>query len=331
MISLHEPLTRTSTLLDAMTTTITSINREAFPYNGGYLLQLNGTFDVVPYNVHVGTTGNATDPVCYAGQGLGTSITPISTSLIECWLPEMTLGELVKVFAVQEGTPADNDTLDEAFAVIERNYSSKLLSMKSLIAPNLAAGFRSMQNLPPVDYVKNLLIQSADLTKAIWIKSESYASSGEDDPFGGTDAFVLGDNTANEAHLVEQAVSMTSGVLYVASAYARENEVNWFGIGAGAHRQAFNLATGEIGTAAQGTHKAFILPSVDVGGQWYRVGMVWVQASTASQDFELMILSGDTFGKFVGTGWDSLVVAFPQLDVYPLPRAYRETVSEAIT
>ncbi len=309
-----------------------------------------GAFDVTKtYRVHVGPNADDTDPTCYAGQGLSTAITPTNATTLECFLPDLTVstGTIVSVFVeeIETGIPA---TIADALTIIEPNFSTAQFSMRRLFAPNRKVGNRNFTVFAAADSPKQLLRETDTLDTAPWASVDATATINAEDPFGGTNGWALDEGSGLLEQFIEQllnsaptpnpAPSLTAGVNYTMSCYVKASNRTFCSLdglnGSDSFGQAFNLTTGVVGTTQSDVGGLILgvdIKVVDLVTGWFRISITF-RASTTETAFRwrLNARDGDNLSSYQGLTQEAILMAFPALDVYPLPRAYREAGANAI-
>lgn len=133
-----------------MPVSLTSVNKSILPNNGGYEIRLTGVFELgTTHRVYVGSTGSTSDPICYAGQNKGNLVTPLSTTLLRCWVPQLELGGPLDVHVVQVST-SDDDTLSSVITTVKPDYKQRVFDYRRLFPPYYFMGPRNMDVLPEV-------------------------------------------------------------------------------------------------------------------------------------------------------------------------------------
>ena len=135
-----------------MTLTINSISPQKVAADGGARVEVEGDFENlfdVPFRVHVGPTGDDSDPACYSGiVGQGTVVYPVSATKLVCYLPvlEPTLGTPYHVFVIRTDTLDDGELLD-SLEVLPRQYFSRVFELRSVFPRFYRMGPRNMESL----------------------------------------------------------------------------------------------------------------------------------------------------------------------------------------
>jgi len=139
----------------------------------------------------------------------------------------------------------------------------------------------------------NLLQYSEDFSNVIWVKTQSTISSNSTtSPSGLVNADTLTGDGVTAQHFVYQLLSVTSGVSYTMSTYAKKNTNNFvqiaggsvlFGANAWANFDLNSGVVGSVGSAATAT-------ITNVGNGWYRCTMTAPAIATISGLSALYVL-----------------------------------------
>jgi len=117
---------------------------------------------------------------------------------------------------------------------------------------------------------ENLLLQSQDFTTSWLLSNATITANSTTAPDGSSTADTLTGNGASGQHLVQQQITVISGLNYVFSFFAKANTNDFvqlrFGGGFGSPTANFDLSAGTVGTTT-GTITATIQ---DAGSGWYR-------------------------------------------------------------
>lgn len=180
---------------------------------------------------------------------------------------------------------------------------------------------------------QNLFTYSGTFDNAAWVKTRSAVTSGQADPFGGTGAFKLTEDTSTNNHYIVQSPSTTSGVPYVLSVYAKAGERNflafWWNSVADT-RLWFDLQNGTVGSST-GTAVQFSNPTItSVGSGWYRCS-VKILPTGNNQAILLCIANADATINYTGTTGSGIYIYGAQVErsYGTTPSAYYATTSAA--
>ncbi len=313
---------------------------------GGTKLTVTGNaaaFDLSKtYRVHIGPNGDATDTACYAGAGKGDIVTPLNATTLECFLPELAVGTILDVFVDEIGT-AETGLVADALTIIEAMQSSSFFSMRRLFAPNRKVGNRTFDLFPAPDQPKDLVTQSGDLADAVWTTPQLSVVSDEEDPFGTDIGFILHeDATAASIHGISHApltVQSVLGRVYSLTVYAKAINRDFLTIDGGLGgstfwTQVYDLNTGVVGVVSDvgNVILSSSIRAVPLATNWFRLENVIRADQSGVIDYGFLLRPSNTLNPvFNGLDQDSVRVAFPAVDEYPVPRAYRATGATPIS
>jgi hypothetical protein len=139
----------------------------------------------------------------------------------------------------------------------------------------------------------NLVTYSNDLSSN-WTLFQSTKTSGQADPFGGTNAIKLKYNTSSSYHAISRFVSLTGNNAH--SVYAKAGELQFLQIASAQSVDEyanFNLGTGVIGTYGSLASNVQI---ENVGNGWYRCSVVFTNGSNG---IYCAIANSASMGSFV--------------------------------
>ena len=131
-----------------MALNVSSVSPAIVPYDGGYRIEIAGTF-VVGHRMqfHLGVLGSAFDPSCYSGvPGQGATVYPDSTVLAVAYTPLLPAGELIILFAKDLDT-SETDTLASAVAVLLPSYDLATFGLRAVLPPHWLTGPRRMEQV----------------------------------------------------------------------------------------------------------------------------------------------------------------------------------------
>jgi hypothetical protein len=159
--------------------------------------------------------------------------------------------------------------------------------------PRLDYSLGSCPNILLEPQRTNLVTWSEDFSNVIWIKTQSTISSNSTtSPSGLVNADTLTGDGVTSQHFVYQFLSVTSGVSYTMSTYAKKNTNNFmqiaggsvlFGANAWANFDLNSGVVGSVGSAATAT-------ITNVGNGWYRCTMTAPAIATISGLSALYVL-----------------------------------------
>ena len=175
----------------------------------------------------------------------------------------------------------------------------------------------------------NLLLQSEEFDNAGWVKSgATVTANATTSPDGTADADKIIENTANSQHRVSQPVTVTNGIAYTYSIYAKAAERTsiWVRvIGVSTYASCVvDLTNGAISTPT-GTCTA-----TNVGNGWYRITVSGTSDSTTATVFANLI-DGAGANTYTGDGTSGVYVWGAQIEVGAFATSYIPTVASQVT
>ena len=203
-------------------------------------------------------------------------------------------------------------------------------------------------NVPRIDYSygtcpalllepqrTNLALQSETFDNASWVKTNaSVTANSTTAPDGTTNADTFTANGALSSHELGQSVSVTLGVSYSYSVYAKKNTNNFIqllGSGAilGVNGWAnFNLDTGVVGSVGS----AVTASIQNVGNGWYRCTMTAPAVATSSGTIVALLVSSATSPRGeINTLSTSVFIYGAQLEVGAYATSYIKTEATSVT
>jgi hypothetical protein len=175
---------------------------------------------------------------------------------------------------------------------------------------------------------ENLLLQSQTFETASWTKVRSTVTANTSvAPDGTTTADKLAEAAAAASWPVLQSVfTVTAGVTYAFSVYAKAAEVNFLVLDTfgGAASTWFDLAGGVVGTV-NGAHTASI---TNVGNGWYRCAVVYAAQATGIPSIRAVSANNSTASIGEGNG---IIIWGAQLEQRSTVTAYTPTTTQPIT
>lgn len=178
----------------------------------------------------------------------------------------------------------------------------------------------------------NLCLYSEQFDNGNWVKSgSSITANAIVAPDGATTADKLVESATTAAHYVTQAISVTSGVTYTFSFYAKAGErsvISCRGTAAWAAdpRVRFTLSGSGSYVVDSGTPTASI---VAVGNGWYRCSFTATTTSSASNGFLFELYNG-AYG-YAGDGTSGLYIWGAQAEAGDIITSYIPTSASQVT
>lgn len=152
----------------------------------------------------------------------------------------------------------------------------------------------------------NLLLQSNTFSSVSWTNNNATLTSGQADPFGGSNAWKMEATISTQSDL-RQTVSGAAGY----SIYVKAGNYNFFSLWTGAAGIAFDLSAGTAGAGGTIT---------SVGSGWYRCSV----ATSTTGSVTLIPFFSANAGDFV-------YIAFAQAEPTDVPTDYIATTTTAVS
>ena len=164
------------------------------------------------------------------------------------------------------------------------------------------------------------------MENAIWSKSRgSVTANATAAPDGTTTADLWTEDTSNGTHDIRQGTTTSSGNFYTFSIYAKANGRSVLDVYVGgANKSAnFNITTGLVTGGS-----APIKKIEDVGGDWYRVSVGCLAASTTTT--AIWVLNNGSTQSYTGDGTSGMYFWGAQAEQSLVARDYIETTTAAV-
>jgi hypothetical protein len=218
-------------------------------------------------------------------------------------------------------------------AVQERNSSTDTLQSPHVFFTQSGTSPKYVQNSSTTIgwSPHNLCLQSEDIATT-WTNlrtTESTNATTAPDGTSTADKLIEDVGVATNYRLV-QSISVTTGLVYTFSIYAKAAERSWVRIGADTTRFAdntfayFDLTNGVVGSLGAGGISHSI---TSVGSGWYRCALTALCDSTGANDFEVFIAEADNDITFNGDGTSGLYLWGAQLNRGHSATAYMSTTT----
>ena len=132
-----------------MAFTLASLNVSKIPENGGFEIEINGTFEVgVTYYAFIGDTQSPLDFPCHSGNvDQGNGINPYSATVLKCFTPRLPANATLSV-TVQDSVTLTHSTLVDIVTTTYRQYQSMVFDVRALMAHIYYTGPKSISEFP---------------------------------------------------------------------------------------------------------------------------------------------------------------------------------------
>lgn len=179
---------------------------------------------------------------------------------------------------------------------------------------------------------QNLFSYSGTFDNAAWTKSRVTVTGGYSDPFGGTNAYKLAEDSSSNSHQMTQTAGVGNSPAYILSFYAKAAERSWVATWVNAAATCiayFDLANGVVGSIG-GTIPPTSTSITSVGSGWYRC-VVNYQPAVSVPGISIATSTGDGTIVYTGTTGSGIYVYGAQVErtLSTTPTAYYPTTSAA--
>jgi hypothetical protein len=217
-----------------------------------------------------------------------------------------------------------------------RTNSSGLIESVPINEPRLDYSLGSCPNILLEPQRTNLALRSEEFDNATWTKTAvSVTANSTTSPSGIQNADTMTGDGTSSLHGLEQSISVTSGVTYSWSIYAKKNTNNFLQIHASSGRFGsnvwanFDLNNGTLGSIGSSTTASI----QSVGNGWYRCTMTATATATGSAATYItnLITSSTSLRGETNTLSTSVFLCDAQLEAGANATSYIPTSSASVT
>jgi hypothetical protein len=176
----------------------------------------------------------------------------------------------------------------------------------------------------------NYLSYSSDFTNAsYWTLSgvTNGTANSATAPDGTSTAYKIKEkNTGTGFHYTFQSITLTSGVTYTMSCYAKaaERSIFYFDVSQGLAGVYFDLANAKVGTQSSG----YVGSMQFIGNGWYRCSVTFTASATGTWYFQPGTSTGDGVYSYLGTNDFGLYIWGPSYNIGSTPDTYISTTAQ---
>ena len=174
---------------------------------------------------------------------------------------------------------------------------------------------------------QNLITNSTSIATT-WSYINLTTTTGQTDPFGGTNAVLINDGVANGDHKVQQQIfATTNATTTTFSVYLKAGTANFGGIyfyntGQGVF---FNLTTGAFVNNIVSAPASYT--STNIGNGWWRYSITTNVYNSSGSYFQIfMSETGSSTTGYTGTN-QTIYISSPQFEIGPAPTTYTPTTT----
>ena len=145
-------------------------------------------------------------------------------------------------------------------------------------------------------------------------------------PDGTTTADKLSETAITNAHIAYRAQTLTGGITYTRSCFAKQAERQWCGITFDLTYRWFKLSDGTIGSSGAGIPAIQPAPS-----GFYRCSVTSTPSSTGSRQAGIKTAAGDNSGSYLGVAGNGIYAWGYQLEAGAFASSFIRTTTAAVT
>ncbi|MBZ9937353.1 hypothetical protein LB518_13695 [Mesorhizobium sp. BR1-1-16] len=172
----------------------------------------------------------------------------------------------------------------------------------------------------------NLQLRSSEMDNGWSVSGIAVVADAATAPDGTTTADKVAETAVTNTHACYRGVSMTSGVPYVRSCFAKQAERIWCSLNYDSIYKWFRLSDGTIGASGSGV--AAIQPAPN---GFFRCSVVVSPGSTASHQIGIRTSTGDNAGSFLGIAGSGIYAWGYQLEQASFPSSPIRTAGSTAT
>jgi hypothetical protein len=181
---------------------------------------------------------------------------------------------------------------------------------------------------------QNLLLQS-NTFNTNWTLLAASVATGISDPFGGSTAWSLTEDSTTSGHYVNTSLTPVNGLTYTFSTYLKQNTrtcaqliLTGIGTAGGNVIAGFDLAAGTTAGASSGGTATITA----VGNGYYRcsVTVTATVATTSSVQIRSALTSSTTASSYAGNGTSGIYIYGAQIEIGSIANTYIPTTTTAV-